>query len=184
MGVTGAQKEQRQRQREATGPGGDWPPAADPSRMSGAVLHAREQRKSSAVRAAAIEGVTMSSSQSPVKPRLAASDRLLNVPPYALAKLFQDRDAKLRQGVDVLDLGVGNPDIRPPQQALDALQAALLDPKVQNHRYPSFNGLAEFRATGGGLVPAAIRRERRWRARSDGADRLQGRASPSSSSLT
>jgi len=89
----------------------------------------------------------MSSSQSPVKPRLAASDRLLNVPPYALAKLFQDRDAKLRQGVDVLDLGVGNPDIRPPQVALDALQAALTDPKVQNHRYPSFNGLPEFRAT-------------------------------------
>ncbi len=89
----------------------------------------------------------MSSSQSPVKPRLAASDRLLNVPPYALAKLFQDRDAKSRQGVDVLDLGVGNPDIRPPQVALDALQAALLDPKVQNHRYPSFNGLPEFRAS-------------------------------------
>ena len=88
----------------------------------------------------------MSTSQSPVKPRLAASDRLLNVPPYALAKLFQDRDAKLRQGVDVLDLGVGNPDIRPPQVALDTLQAALLDPKVQNHRYPSFNGLPEFRA--------------------------------------
>jgi LL-diaminopimelate aminotransferase len=89
----------------------------------------------------------MSSSQSPVKPRLAASDRLLNVPPYALAKLFQDRDSKLRQGVDVLDLGVGNPDIRPPHVALDALQAALLDPKVQNHRYPSFNGLPEFRAS-------------------------------------
>ena len=88
----------------------------------------------------------MSSSQSPVKPRLAASDRLLNVPPYALAKLFQDRDSKLRQGVDVLDLGVGNPDIRPPQAALDALQSALLDPQVQNHRYPSFNGLPEFRA--------------------------------------
>ena len=61
--------------------------------------------------------------------------------------MFQDRDAKLRQGVDVLDLGVGNPDIRPPQVALDALQAALLDPKVQNHRYPSFNGLPEFRET-------------------------------------
>jgi LL-diaminopimelate aminotransferase len=88
----------------------------------------------------------MSSSQSPVKPRLAASERLLNVPPYALAKVFQNRDEKLRQGVDVIDLGVGNPDIRPPQVALDTLQAALLDPKVQNHRYPSFNGLPEFRA--------------------------------------
>src|SRR5262252_3571170 len=87
----------------------------------------------------------MSSSQSPVKPRLAASERLQNVPPYALANVFQSRDDKLRQGVDVIDLGVGNPDIRPPQVALDALQAALLDPKVQNHRYPSFNGLPEFR---------------------------------------
>ncbi len=88
----------------------------------------------------------MSSSQSPVKPRLAASDRLLNVPPYALARVFHNRDEKLRQGVDVIDLGVGNPDIRPPQVALDALQSALIDPRVQNHRYPSFNGLPEFRA--------------------------------------
>ena len=96
----------------------------------------------------------MSSSQSPVKPRLAASERLQNVPPYSLAGLFQVRDDKVRQGVDVIDLGVGNPDIRPPQVALDALQAALLDPKVQNHRYPSFNGLPEFR----GAVSAWYRR--------------------------
>lgn len=88
----------------------------------------------------------MSSSQSPVKPRLAPSERLQNVPPYTLAKVFQNRDEKMRQGVDVIDLGVGNPDIRPPQQALDALQAALVDPRVQNHRYPSFNGLPEFRS--------------------------------------
>jgi LL-diaminopimelate aminotransferase len=114
--------------------------------MSVAVIHTHEQRKYSAVPGAAIEGETMSSSQSPVKPRLAASERLLNVPPYTLAKVFQSRDEKLRQGVDVIDLGIGNPDIRPPQIALDALQAALVDPKVQNHRYPSFNGLPEFRA--------------------------------------
>jgi LL-diaminopimelate aminotransferase len=88
----------------------------------------------------------MSSSQSPVKPRLAASERLQNVPPYTLAKVFQDRDEKLRQGVDVVDFGVGNPDIRPPQLAIETLQAALVDPRVQNHRYPSFNGLPEFRA--------------------------------------
>src|SRR5258706_207739 len=93
--------------------------------MSGAVRHAHEQRKSSAGPRAAIEGVTMSSSQSPVKPRLAASERLQNVPPYTLAKVSQNRDEKLRQGVDVIDFGVGNPDIRPPQIALDALQAAI-----------------------------------------------------------
>jgi LL-diaminopimelate aminotransferase len=77
---------------------------------------------------------------------LAPSDRLNNVPPYTLAKVFQDRDEKIRQGVDVIDLGVGNPDMRPPQLAIDALKAALDDPNVQNHRYPSFNGLPEFRA--------------------------------------
>lgn len=88
----------------------------------------------------------MSSSQSTVKPLLAPSERLKNVPPYTLAKVFQDRDAKIRQGVDVIDLGVGNPDFRPPVAAVDALKAALDDPKIQNHRYPSFNGLPEFRA--------------------------------------
>src|SRR5437667_8943707 len=88
----------------------------------------------------------MSSSQSPVKPQLLPSKRLSNVPPYALAQVFQSRDEKIRQGVDVIDLGVGNPDRRPPALAVTALQAALEDPAVQNHRYPSFNGMPEFRA--------------------------------------
>jgi LL-diaminopimelate aminotransferase len=88
----------------------------------------------------------MSSSQSPVKPVLAPSDRVKNLAPYALAQVFQMRDEKLRQGVDVIDLGVGNPDMRPPALAIQAMKAALDDPQVQNHRYPSFNGLPEFRA--------------------------------------
>ena len=88
----------------------------------------------------------MSSSQPSVKHVIAPSDRLENLPPYSLARVFQDRDAKVRQGVDVIDLGVGNPDLRPPQLAVDALKAALDDPAVQNHRYPSFPGLPEFRA--------------------------------------
>jgi LL-diaminopimelate aminotransferase len=88
----------------------------------------------------------MSASQSPVKPVLGPSERLLSLPPYTLATVLQARDEKVRQGVDVIDLGVGNPDLRPPQAAVDALKAALDDPRVQNHRYPSFNGLPEFRA--------------------------------------
>ena len=88
----------------------------------------------------------MSSIQPGVKHVIAPSDRLENLAPYALAKVFQDRDAKVRQGVDVIDLGVGNPDLRPPQHAIDALKAALDDTTVENHRYPSFAGLPEFRA--------------------------------------
>ena len=88
----------------------------------------------------------MSTSQSTVKPSLGAASRLQNLPPYALAKVLQDRDEKIRQGVDVIDLGVGNPDLRPPEVAMAALTEALLDPRVQNHRYPSFDGLPEYRA--------------------------------------
>lgn len=88
----------------------------------------------------------MSASQSPVKPVFGPSERILNLPPYTLATVLQARDEKVRQGVDVIDLGVGNPDLRPPQLTIDALKAALDDPKIQNHRYPSFNGLPEFRA--------------------------------------
>jgi LL-diaminopimelate aminotransferase len=76
---------------------------------------------------------------------LRASDRLNNVAPYALAKVFAARDAKLAQGVDVIDLGVGNPDMRPAPHVIAALEAALEDTKHQNHRYPSFTGLPEFR---------------------------------------
>jgi len=88
----------------------------------------------------------MSASQSPVKPVLGPSERLRKLPPYTLATVLQARDDKVRQGVDVIDLGVGNPDMRPPRAAIETLAAALDDPRVQNHRYPSFNGLPEFRA--------------------------------------
>jgi len=87
----------------------------------------------------------MSTSQSPVKPALGPSERVLNLPPYTLATVLQARDEKLRQGVDVIDLGIGNPDRRPPQRVIDALKDAVDDLRVQNHRYPSFNGLPEFR---------------------------------------
>jgi LL-diaminopimelate aminotransferase len=76
---------------------------------------------------------------------LRASDRLNNVAPYALAKVFANRDAKIAQGVDVIDLGVGNPDMRPAPGVIDALKAALDDVKKPNHRYPAFAGLPEFR---------------------------------------
>lgn len=88
----------------------------------------------------------MSATPSAVKPALEPSDRLKNVAPYALARVFADRDEKIRQGVDVIDVGVGNPDLRPPERAIQALEAALEDTGRQNHRYPSFNGLPEFRA--------------------------------------
>ncbi|MDP6801824.1 MAG: aminotransferase class I/II-fold pyridoxal phosphate-dependent enzyme [Gemmatimonadota bacterium] len=49
------------------------------------------------------------------------------------------------RGVDVIDLGVGNPDLRPDDTITRALHDALDDPAHQNHRYPPFDGISEFR---------------------------------------
>jgi len=75
------------------------------------------------------------------------SDKVKNLPTYALAKLFAAKDRKLREGIDVIDLGVGNPDLRPPEQVIRALHQALDDVTKENHRYPDFAGLPEFRET-------------------------------------
>ena len=50
----------------------------------------------------------MSASQSPVKPVLGPSERLLNLPPYTLATVLQARDEKVKQGIDVVNLGAGD----------------------------------------------------------------------------
>jgi LL-diaminopimelate aminotransferase len=73
------------------------------------------------------------------------SDKVKNLPTYALAKLFAAKEKKLREGVDVIDLGVGNPDLRPPEKVIRALHQALDDVSKENHRYPAFDGLPEFR---------------------------------------
>lgn len=76
---------------------------------------------------------------------LQPSQRLQNLGVYALAAVFAARDEELARGVDLIDLGVGNPDRRPPQQVVDALKQALDDPQHQNHRYPAFGGMPELR---------------------------------------
>jgi LL-diaminopimelate aminotransferase len=75
----------------------------------------------------------------------APSHRLRGVRTYTLARVFAARDAKAREGVDVIDFGVGNPDMRPAPHVIRAMHAALDDTTRENHRYPQFSGLPEFR---------------------------------------
>jgi LL-diaminopimelate aminotransferase len=76
---------------------------------------------------------------------LQPSQRLQNLGPYVLAGVFAARDEQIRRGVDVIDLGVGNPDRRPAPHVVQALKDALDNPRVQYHRYPAFAGMPEFR---------------------------------------
>ncbi|MBE9047919.1 aspartate aminotransferase [Pleurocapsales cyanobacterium LEGE 10410] len=69
--------------------------------------------------------------------------RLDALPPYVFARLDELKVRAREQGLDLIDLGMGNPDGAAPQPVIDAAIAALQDPL--NHGYPPFEGTASFR---------------------------------------
>lgn len=71
------------------------------------------------------------------------SERILRLPPYMFARM---NDAKLkarRKGVDVVDLGMGNPDCPPAPHIVEKLTDMVHDPKV--HGYSSSQGIPHLR---------------------------------------
>ena len=74
-----------------------------------------------------------------------AADRIAATRPYIFQTLAEMKVEAAGRGVDVIDLGVGNPDRRPDPALVQALHDALDDPEHQNHRYPPYAGLPEFR---------------------------------------
>jgi alanine-synthesizing transaminase len=66
------------------------------------------------------------------------------LPPYAFAEVERLKLELRRGGDDVIDLGFGNPDVAPPELAVDKLREAALLPR--NHRYSSSRGLPNLRA--------------------------------------
>ncbi len=71
------------------------------------------------------------------------ADRIKVLPPYLFAELDRKKQEKIDQGVDVIDLGVGDPDLPTPEPVVEALKRAAEKP--ENHRYPSYVGMRRFR---------------------------------------
>src|SRR5437764_4466392 len=71
------------------------------------------------------------------------SKRLERIPPYLFAQLERKIAEKKAQGIDVISLGIGDPDTPTPQFVVDALAQAAADPST--HQYPSNRGRPEFR---------------------------------------
>jgi LL-diaminopimelate aminotransferase len=71
------------------------------------------------------------------------SERLDRLAPYLFAELERKVSAKRAQGVDVISLGIGDPDTPTPAPVVEALQVAAADPGT--HQYPSNRGRPEFR---------------------------------------
>ena len=69
--------------------------------------------------------------------------RLDLVPPYLFAELERKIEEKRRAGVDVISLGIGDPDLPTADPVVRALQSAAADPTT--HQYPTNRGLEPFR---------------------------------------
>jgi LL-diaminopimelate aminotransferase len=74
---------------------------------------------------------------------ISRAERLSALPPYVFARLDELKARAREQGLDLIDLGMGNPDGSAPQPVIDAAIAALQNP--DNHGYPPFEGTASFR---------------------------------------
>ncbi|MGK7940925.1 MAG: aspartate aminotransferase [Crocosphaera sp.] len=71
------------------------------------------------------------------------ADRLKALPPYVFARLDELKAKAREQGLDLIDLGMGNPDGMAPPPVIEGAIAALQKP--QTHGYPPFEGTASFR---------------------------------------
>jgi LL-diaminopimelate aminotransferase len=71
------------------------------------------------------------------------AQRLDRVPPYLFAEIERRIEAMRADGVDVISLGIGDPDLPTPPAVVEALQRAVERPAT--HQYPSNHGLAALR---------------------------------------
>ena len=75
--------------------------------------------------------------------RIEKAKRIEQIPPYLFAEIDKKKEALRQRGVDIIDLGIGDPDIPTPPLIIERLKIAAENPK--NHRYPSYEGMIEYR---------------------------------------
>ena len=69
--------------------------------------------------------------------------RIKTLPPYLFAAIDKMKQEALGRGVDIINLGIGDPDLPTPTPIIDSLAKAAKDPK--HHQYPSYEGMLSFR---------------------------------------
>ena len=71
--------------------------------------------------------------------------RINDLPPYLFTEIDRRKREALARGVDLIDLGIGDPDIPTPSRIVEKLIECASKPG--NHRYPNSAGMPEFRQT-------------------------------------
>ncbi len=75
--------------------------------------------------------------------RIEMAKRIDQIPPYLFAEIDKKKEEMKKKGVDLIDLGIGDPDLPTPKLIIERLKKAAENPK--NHRYPTYEGMIEFR---------------------------------------
>lgn len=76
------------------------------------------------------------------------AQRIRDLPPYLFAHIDQLKQAARAKGADLVDLGIGDPDLPTPPHIVAELARAGADPR--HHQYPSYQGMLEFRRAAAG----------------------------------
>jgi LL-diaminopimelate aminotransferase len=71
------------------------------------------------------------------------SDKLMKLPPYLFIEIDKRKKEALNKGVDIISLGVGDPDLPTPAHIVQCMQEAVSNP--ENHKYPFGFGLIKYR---------------------------------------
>ena len=75
--------------------------------------------------------------------KIEPADRVKDLPPYLFAAIDKMKTAARERGVDIIDLGVGDPDLPTPPHIVEALRQAVGN--TEHHRYPSYMGMLRSR---------------------------------------
>jgi LL-diaminopimelate aminotransferase len=78
------------------------------------------------------------------------AERIRTLPPYLFAEIDRLKREVAARGVDLINLGIGDPDTPTPAHIVERLRAAAGEPA--NHRYPDYEGLPAFRQAAAGWI--------------------------------
>ena len=78
-----------------------------------------------------------------MKVKVDRAKRIKNLPPYLFASIDKMKQEAIKNGMDIINLGIGDPDIPTPPNIVKRLQEAVKNEKY--HQYPSYEGLLIFR---------------------------------------
>ncbi|HXJ22971.1 MAG TPA: LL-diaminopimelate aminotransferase [Polyangia bacterium] len=82
--------------------------------------------------------------------KIELADRIRELPPYLFARIDALKNEERKKGKDLIDLGIGDPDLPTPEHIVAALAEAARDPGT--HRYPSYVGMQAFREAAAGFM--------------------------------